>query len=95
VAEDGRDWIFGRNNDQKEWLTNYAAAIYIEESAGVTIRNSRVWHGQNALCLDRVTGKLTLETDQIVAIEVEHFQIDGFAVLDFSVQRWSEPVLPK
>ncbi|HYG33693.1 MAG TPA: right-handed parallel beta-helix repeat-containing protein, partial [Clostridia bacterium] len=55
VAEDSGDWLFGHNNDQHEWLTNYAAAIYIEESANVTVRNSKVWHGQNALCLDRVT----------------------------------------
>ncbi len=63
VAEDGGDWIFGHNNDQKEWLTNYAAAIYIEESIGVTVRNSRVWHGQNALCLDRVTGSKIYDND--------------------------------
>lgn len=63
VAEDGGDWIFGHNNDQKEWLTNYAAAIYIEESTGVTVRNSRVWHGQNALCLDRVTGSKIYDND--------------------------------
>ncbi len=63
VAEDGGDWIFGHNNDRKEWLTNYAAAIYIEASAGVTIRNSRIWHGQNALCLDRVTGSKIYDND--------------------------------
>lgn len=63
VAEDGGDWIFGHNNDRKEWLDQYAAAIYIEESAGVTVRDSRVWHGQNALCLDRVTGSKIYDND--------------------------------
>jgi parallel beta-helix repeat protein len=63
VAEDGADWIYGHNNDRKEWLTNYAAAIYIENSSGVTVRNSRVWHGQNALCLDRVTGSKVYDND--------------------------------
>ena len=63
TAEDGGDWLFGHNNDQKEWLKNYAAAVYIEDSAGVTVRNSRVWHGQNALCLDRVTGSKVYDND--------------------------------
>jgi parallel beta-helix repeat protein len=63
VAEDGGDWLFGHNNDQHEWLTQYAAALYLEESAGVTVRDSRVWHGQNALCLDRVTGSKIYDND--------------------------------
>lgn len=63
VAEDEGDWIFGHNNDQNEWLANYAAAIYIEDSNGVTVRRSRVWHGQNALCLDRVTGSIICDND--------------------------------
>lgn len=63
VAEDESDWLYGNNNDAHEWLTNYAAALYIEESAGVTVRNSRVWHGQNALCLDRVSTSKIYDND--------------------------------
>ena len=63
IAEDGGDWLFGHENDHKEWLTNYAAAIYLERSAGVTVRNSRVTHGQNALCLDRVTESKVYDND--------------------------------
>ena len=63
TAEDGGDWLFGHDNDKKEWLTQYAAAVYIEESAGVTVRDSRVWHGQNALCLDRVVGSRIYDND--------------------------------
>jgi parallel beta-helix repeat protein len=63
LAEDGGDWLYGHNNDQHEWLNSYAAAVYIEESAGVTVRDSRVWHGQNALCLDRVTGSRIYDND--------------------------------
>ena len=63
LAEDGGDWLFGHDNDQHEWLKNYAAAIYIENSSGVTVRNSRVSHGQNALCLDRVTGSRIYDND--------------------------------
>jgi len=62
-AEDGADWLFGHNNDQREWFTEYAAAIYLEASAGVTVRNCRVRHGQNALCLDRVTGSKIYDND--------------------------------
>jgi parallel beta-helix repeat protein len=53
-AEDESDWLFGHDNDQHEWLTQYAAALYVEESTNVTVRDSKVWHGQNALCLARV-----------------------------------------
>ena len=63
VAEDGGDWLFGHDNDQHEWLKNYAAALYIEKSDGVTVRDSRVWHGQNALCLDRVTASRIYDND--------------------------------
>ncbi len=63
VAEDEGDWLFGHNNDQHEWLKNYGAALYIEDSAGVTVRGSRVWHGQNALCLDRVTASKVYDND--------------------------------
>ena len=63
VAEDGGDWLFGHNNDDHEWLKNYAAALYVEGSANVTVRNSRVWHGQNALCLDRVTSSRVYDND--------------------------------
>jgi hypothetical protein len=63
MAEDESDWLFGHNNDHQEWLTNYAAALYIERSADATVRHSRVWHGQNALCLDRVTGAKIYDND--------------------------------
>lgn len=54
TAEDASDWLYPHNNDQNEWLVNYGSAIYVEDSNGLVVRNCRVWHGQNALCLDRV-----------------------------------------
>jgi len=63
VAEDEGDWLFGHDNDKKEWLANYGAALYIEQSAGVTVRDCRVWHGQNGLCLDRVSGSRIYDND--------------------------------
>ena len=63
VAEDAGDWLYGHDNDQHQWLTNYGAAMYVENSIGVTVRDSRVWHGQNALCLDRVTAAKIYDND--------------------------------
>jgi parallel beta-helix repeat protein len=62
-AEDESDWLYGHENDQKQWLTNYGAAIYIEQSARVTVHDSKVWQGQNALCLDRVTDSRIYDND--------------------------------
>ena len=63
MAEDEGDWLSGHDNDQHEWLKTYGAALYVEDSTGVTVRDSRVWHGQNALCLDRVTGSKVYDND--------------------------------
>ena len=63
VAEDEGDWLFGHENDQHEWLKNYAAALYVEDSVDVTVRDSRVQRGQNALCLDRVTESRVYDND--------------------------------
>ncbi len=62
-AEDEADWLYGHNNDDHEWLKNYGAALYVEESRDVTVRDSRVWHGQNGLCLDRVTSSKVYDND--------------------------------
>jgi hypothetical protein len=63
LAEDGSDWLFPHNNDNNEWLNNYAAALYVEDSDGITVHNCRVWHGQNALCLDRVNDAKIYDND--------------------------------
>ena len=63
LAEDAEDWLYGHNNDGHEWLTNYGAAIYLENSSRVTVRNSRVRHGQNALCLDRIRESRIYDND--------------------------------
>ena len=57
---------------------------------GKAVIENWAWHGPT-----RDTGRLTLETDETVEIVVEHFQIDGFAVLDFSMGRPEKPVLAK
>ena len=62
-AENEADWLPGHNNDQHEWLENYGAAFYIENSSGVTVRDCRVWNGQNALCFDRVVTSRVYDND--------------------------------
>lgn len=63
VAEDSGDWISPHHNDKNEWLTRYGAALYIEDSADVTVRRVRVRRGQNGIILDRVTGSEIYDND--------------------------------
>lgn len=63
TAEDSGDWLSPHNNDNNEWLNNYAAAIYVEDSDNVTVRNCAVRHGQNGLCIDRVNDSKIYDND--------------------------------
>lgn len=63
LAEDGGDWLYPHNNDDNEWLNNYGAAIYVEDSDGITVRDCKVKHGQNALCIDRVDDSKIYDND--------------------------------
>ncbi len=63
AAEDSSDWLFPHDNDQNEWLVNYGSAIYVEDSNQITVRNCKVRHGQNALCLDRVNDSKIYDND--------------------------------
>ena len=49
---------------------------------GKPVIENWAWHGPT-----RDTGKLELAADKTVEIVVEHFQIDGYAVLEFSLSR--------
>jgi hypothetical protein len=48
---------------------------------GKPVIENWTWHGPT-----RDTAKLTLPADQTVDIVVEHFQIDGYAVMELSIQ---------
>ena len=63
LAEDGGDWLFPHDNDNNEWLNNYGAAIYVEDANHVTVRGCTVRHGQNALCIDRVSDSKIYDND--------------------------------
>ncbi|XAL98028.1 right-handed parallel beta-helix repeat-containing protein [Phycisphaeraceae bacterium D3-23] len=61
--EGGGDWLSPHNNDNNEWLTNYAAAIYIEDATGVTVRNITIRKGQHGLLFDRVDDSFVYDND--------------------------------
>jgi parallel beta-helix repeat protein len=62
-AEDGADWLFPHHNDQAKWRDQYGAAVCIENSDRVTIRDVRVRRGQNGLVLDRVNEARIYDND--------------------------------
>jgi len=62
-VENRHDWLQPHVNDQNEWLVNYGAALYVEDSKDVTVRRCRVYRSQNALCLDRVNESKVYDND--------------------------------
>lgn len=62
-AEDGVDWLYPHNNDNNQWLTNYGAGIYIEDSNDVTVTRVYARNGQNGIILDRVNDSVIYDND--------------------------------
>lgn len=62
-AEDGADWLSPHNNDNNQWLTNYGAGLYIEDSNDVTVTRVYARHGQNGIILDRVIDSVIYDND--------------------------------
>lgn len=63
VAEDPSDWLYPHENDERQWATNYGAAIALEDCRDVTIRASRGRHGQNGILLTRCEGTRVYDCD--------------------------------
>lgn len=63
AAEDSGDWLFPHDNDENQWLLNYGAAMYVEDSNRITVRTCKIRGGQNALCLDRVNDSKIYDND--------------------------------
>jgi parallel beta-helix repeat protein len=63
AAEDGADWLWPHENDKNEWMNNYGAAIYIEDTNVVRVGRSKARRGQNGLLLDRVDGARIVDND--------------------------------
>lgn len=63
MAEDGADWLWPHDNDNRQWMTNYGAAIVVERSDRVTLSNITVRRSQNGLILDRVNHSSIFDND--------------------------------
>ncbi|MBM4107960.1 MAG: hypothetical protein FJ255_03990 [Phycisphaerae bacterium] len=63
AGEDSADWLWPHRNDEHEWITRYGAALCVERSTGVTVRQVRVRRGQNGIVLDRVTDSRLYDND--------------------------------
>jgi parallel beta-helix repeat protein len=62
-AEDGGDWLWPHKNDDNEWLNNYGAGVYVEDSSGVTLRGNTVRQSQNGLVIDGVNDSKVYDND--------------------------------
>jgi nitrous oxidase accessory protein NosD len=63
AREDPSDWLRPHANDNNEWLTNYGAGIYVEDTTNAKIRRVRAWGTQNGIVLDRVSGVEVYDND--------------------------------
>ena len=62
-AENTADWLRPHENDNNEWFDRYGAALYVEDSTKVTIREVFVRRGQNGIVLDRVGHSKVYDND--------------------------------
>jgi parallel beta-helix repeat protein len=62
-AEDGADWLFPHHNDERKWRDQYGAAVAVESSHAVTVREIRVRRGQNGILFDRVDESRVYDND--------------------------------
>ncbi len=52
TREGSGDWLWPHRNDGNEWLTNYAAAVWVENTEKPRLERVRVRRGQNGIVLD-------------------------------------------
>ncbi|RMH26223.1 MAG: hypothetical protein D6692_09770 [Planctomycetota bacterium] len=63
TREGADDWLWPHKNDDNEWLTNYGAAVWVEDSEKVSLRAVTVRRGQNGIVLDATNGSSVSECD--------------------------------
>ncbi|CAG1005226.1 hypothetical protein PHYC_03210 [Phycisphaerales bacterium] len=63
AAEDGGDWLWPHENDNREWMTNYGAAVVVERCEHAVIRGVRVRRSQNGIVIDRVNHAKVYDND--------------------------------
>jgi parallel beta-helix repeat protein len=62
-AEDPADWLWPHDNDSRQWVTAYGAAICLERSRHATVRRCTVRQSQNGLLLDRTDDSAVYDND--------------------------------
>jgi len=62
-AEHGGDWLWPHRNDANEWMHNYGAGIYVEDSADVTINDCHARRRQNGIVIDGVSNSRIYDND--------------------------------
>ncbi|MFG0328341.1 MAG: right-handed parallel beta-helix repeat-containing protein [Phycisphaerales bacterium] len=62
-AEANSDWLWPHRNDENEWLNNYGAGLYIEDSDEVTVRRVVARETQNGVIIDRVNDSRLYDND--------------------------------
>ncbi len=62
-GEDQADWLWPHTNDNNQWLTDYGAAIYIEDSDAPSVHGVHVRRSQNGIILDRVRNAQIFDND--------------------------------
>jgi len=97
-SEDGADWLFPHDNDQRPWRDQYGGAVCIEASRHVTVQGIRVRRTQNGLLLDRVEDSSIHENDASflsgwgIALWRSSRNVIARNALDFCVRGHSEGV---
>lgn len=98
AREDSRDWLWPHRNDANEWLNNYGAAIYIEDSAEVEIARTRVRDGQNGIIFDNVEHGRVYDNDASflsgwgLALWRSSFNVITRNAFDFCIRGYSHGV---
>ncbi|MEK6703544.1 MAG: right-handed parallel beta-helix repeat-containing protein [Planctomycetota bacterium] len=62
-AEDGADWLFPHHDDEREWITQWGAAMYIRDASNVRIHDVKVRRGQNGILLHGVNDSKIYDND--------------------------------
>lgn len=63
LSEDLGDWLWPHQNDDNQWLSSYGAAVYVEDSREVDLREVMVRGSQNGIVLDRVEDSRVYDCD--------------------------------
>ncbi|MBL8860225.1 MAG: right-handed parallel beta-helix repeat-containing protein [Planctomycetes bacterium] len=97
-TEHAGDWLRPHANDESEWMTNYGAAIALEDCDGVRITGCRGRRGQNGILLTRSNECVLTDNDFSflsgwgLALYRSSFNRVAHCVFDYCVRGYSHDV---